>query len=180
LYASFDNDQPTKIDQDNSNKFILAKLKALVNEKVKLMVEGKDYQTMSTGTKTSFGIRQKILNNKSAFLFMDQPEDNLDNNTIYETLIPLIENRMGDDSQLFIVTHNANFGINLQTYSATIADLQNVNKNKVPYEQIFDLTEQKIIDEIGKTDSPIARYLEGGIEAIEKRYKKLTVKKGGK
>jgi hypothetical protein len=170
LYASFDNDEPTRVDKNDLQKHILGVLKKKVSDKVKLLADGKDYNKMSLGTKTSFGLTKKITNNKLPFLFLDQPEDNIDSSTIYRMLIPLIEKQMGKDNQIFIVTHNANFGINLDTKTITLADLDNHDE---PYEQFFDLNKHYLIRELQVEDSPIANYLEGGSESLIKRYKKI-------
>ncbi|MDR0676519.1 MAG: ABC transporter ATP-binding protein [Elusimicrobiota bacterium] len=138
------------------------------------MAEGKNYETMSLGTKTSYGLRQKISNNRSSFLFLDQPEDGIDSFTIYKVLNPLIKNKMSEECQIFMVTHNANFGINLDTNSVTIADFSNSNK---PYDQIFDLMEKRQFLELqSEFDSPVAIFLEGSTESLKKRMKKLTIK----
>jgi ABC-type taurine transport system ATPase subunit len=152
----------------------VAILKKRINEKVQLLAEGKNYETLSLGTKTSYGLRQKISNNRSSFLFLDQPEDGIDSFTIYKILNPLIKDKTSRESQVFMVTHNANFGINLDTNSVTMANFANPNK---PYDQIFNLTDKRQFHELqDELDSPVAIFLEGSTESLKKRITKLTNK----
>ncbi|GMO16116.1 MAG: hypothetical protein Ta2E_07300 [Mycoplasmoidaceae bacterium] len=171
LYSSFENAEPTRVDANDLSIHVKSSLAKKVNDEIKILADGKDYQTMSLGTRTSYGLRQKINSIQSSFLFLDQPEDGIDSYTIYNTLIPLIENKMHKESQIFMVTHNANFGINSNTTSITTANFD--NKDSVPYQQHFDLRTQTDFENI--KDTPAAIYLEGGTSSLKKRHEKLTL-----
>ncbi|MEG0879573.1 MAG: hypothetical protein RSE95_02805, partial [Malacoplasma sp.] len=93
-------------------------------------------------------------------LFLDQPEDNLDNHTIAENILDLIKSKK--DSQTIIVTHNANIGIITQPETIIIADLHSKNAN--PY------SSECLIKGDSK-DSSSVYYLEGGVSYLEKRFK---------
>jgi hypothetical protein len=168
LYKSIESETPVK--DSNFDKHVFGFLGEKVSQYIKLLADGIDYQIMSLGTKTSFGLRKKISNHQSSYIFLDQPEDNIDSNTIYSTLIPLIEKSMSD-GQIFMVTHNANFGIIMDTKTVTVANLDNRDE---PYIQTFDVTTQKLLKDMKTKDSPVALYLEGGIQSIIDRHKKLT------
>lgn len=140
-----------------------------IEEKIQLLIDGnKDYNKMSLGQKTSFGLKYKIQNNQTNFVFLDQPEDNIDSFTITSTLIPLLMKKRNDvQQQAFIVTHNSNFGILTNPMSITSC---NLSDSETPYSQIFDPTIEVITKEIELADSPLAHYLEGGKKALKDRY----------
>lgn len=139
---------------------------------VKLIANGKDYNKMSLGTRTSFGIKQKIKRFKDNILFLDQPEDNLDNYTIFNELIKIFD----EHKQFFMVTHNSNFGTLTNPQTITTCTL-NENDPNNSYLQNFN-----ILDEININvdniinDSPVRHYLEGGMESLTTRYHKLNKK----
>ncbi|MGL5204799.1 MAG: hypothetical protein ACRC63_00955 [Metamycoplasmataceae bacterium] len=131
---------------------------------VKVYAEGKDYNTMSLGEKSIYGIKYKFNNSMDKILFLDQPEDNLDNYTIATNILEMIAKK---EQQVFIVTHNANIGILTNPGKVIVADLNNTT------EQYYESTNINI--ENGELDS--THYLEGGVGFLEKRYMKI---KGGK
>ncbi|MGL5590942.1 MAG: hypothetical protein ACRDCH_02630 [Metamycoplasmataceae bacterium] len=131
---------------------------------VKVYAEGKDYDTMSLGQKSIYGIKYKFNNSMNKILFLDQPEDNLDNHTIATNILEMIAKK---EQQVFIVTHNANIGILTNPGKVIVADLN--NKAEQYYESAT------INDENGELDS--THYLEGGINFLEKRYMKVKGEK---
>lgn len=143
----------------DSGKLINALVKPLESE-VTVLADNKDYETMSLGQKSIFGIRYKYERSKNMDLFLDQPEDNLDNYTITESIIKMIKEKP-KNTQIFIVTHNANIGILTDTKKVIVADLSN------PNQQYTDGT----LVSMGSHDSEAAVYLEGGTSALDQRYK---------
>lgn len=95
-------------------------------------------------------------------LIMDQPEENLDNETVYTLLVPYIK-RAKESRQIIIVTHNPNLAVVCdaeQVISATMVKA----KNEIRYRagSIEDLaTNRKIVD-----------TLEGTMPAFTKRDQK--------
>ncbi len=169
---SYTNPNPVKKEDISStlNKSLGAKVK----EHIKLLADGKDYNTMSLGTRTSFGIKQKIKKFNDPILFLDQPEDNLDNYTIFNELIRIFDNK----KQFFMVTHNSNFGTLTNPQTITTCSLNKDDMSKAYQQETSILGEMDIPSEEGITDSPVRHYLEGGNESLVERYNKL--KKGDK
>jgi ABC-type lipoprotein export system ATPase subunit len=168
IKASIENSTPRKKivkPVDAIQKMLFEK----ISEKILLLADGKqDYNKMSLGQRTSYGLKYKISNNQTSFIFLDQPEDNIDSYTISSTLIPLLnEKKASLNQQSFIVTHNSNFGILTDPKSITSCDLSDF---EMPYTQIFDPSKEVISKEIEIADSPLAHYLEGGKKALSDRY----------
>ncbi|MDK2819757.1 MAG: AAA family ATPase [Mycoplasmataceae bacterium] len=129
-------------------------------EHVQVLAEGKDYNTMSLGQKSIYGIKYKFNRSIDKILFLDQPEDNLDNFTISQEMLNLLLNK---EQQTFIVTHNANIGILTNPGKVIVADLNNGE------EQYYEA----IIAKDANNESASAHYLEGGVQSLEARYKKI-------
>lgn len=134
-----------------------------IKENTQIMVdfgsEERDYNSLSLGQKSIYGLKYKFNRSMNQDLFLDQPEDNLDNNTIATEVLDLIKEKK--DQQVFIVTHNANIGILTNPSQIIVA---NLNNEEEPY-KISNILE--IINEES------ANYLEGGKEYLEKRYNKI-------
>lgn len=153
----------------------------LVNEcktHIELRAEGKDYKKMSLGTKTSFGLKQKIKRFDSNIIFLDQPEDNLDNYTIYNDILKLLSGNKSNQKieQIFLITHNGNLGALTNPATITTCKLT-PNDFENSYIQNQTLNTKIQIDE-NILDSPVLHYLEGGQESLVEREKILINKKG--
>lgn len=78
--------------------------------------EGKDSIIQKDFSKLSLGQQQSILlsillfSNRNCPLLIDQPEDNLDSEFIYKTLVKNLR-RIKEHRQVIIVTHNANIAV---------------------------------------------------------------------
>ncbi|KFB07950.1 hypothetical protein [Malacoplasma iowae] len=154
-----ENQKETKSKKDfDQNKIINKISKELVNF-VQVYADGYDYKTLSLGQRSIYGIKYKLKRSNNQDLFLDQPEDNLDNNTIATTILDLIQERK--EQQVFIVTHNANIGILSNPEKVIVADLNNkIN----PYQ------EGKISLDKNSNDTTTTFYLEGGFKYLEARY----------
>lgn len=131
-----------------------------IKDKIKVLVDGnKEYETLSLGQRSIYGLKYKFHQSINNDLFLDQPEDNLDNNTIANEVLSLIQKK--ENQQVFIVTHNANIGILSNPERIIIANL--LNKEQ-PYESI---NVKKIMNENS------ANYLEGGKNYLEERFNKI-------
>ena len=96
-------------------------------------------------------------------LIIDQPEDDLDNALIYDLVVKQIkENKIR--RQLFIVTHNPNIVVN---GDAELVHVLKYKNGQVQIEQQGGLEDAAIRAEI-------CTIMEGGREALEKRYKRMT------
>lgn len=149
----------------------------IIDEKVIIKYQNMDYEKLSLGQRTSLMLEQKLRNiQPTQILLLDQPEDNIDNHTIANVLVKIINEKQKKQeiNQIFIVTHNANFGILLNPNTLTLA---NVSKNEdddidIWYKQYFKNSQiEEIISDFGKTQS---YYLEGGNKVLTKRYQKLV------
>lgn len=136
-------------------------------DKIKVMANGKDYDTLSLGQKSIYGITYKFNKSVDKPIFLDQPEDNLDNYTIAKEVVELIKNK---EQQTFIVTHNANIGLLTKPDCVIVAKFTDIPEDQtVEQYQIGTVKE----DAIKQSDS--AHYLEGGTEYITER---LNIIKG--
>lgn len=144
-----------KIFDDEKLKKTLAKE---IKQYVKVYADGIDYETMSLGQRSIYGIKYKFERSIDDDLFLDQPEDNLDNETIKRNIVDMINSK--NNNQVFIVTHNANIGILVKPEKVIVANLSSdtpyIERNPIENKEENDLS---------------AKYLEGGVEALEDRYK---------
>jgi predicted ATPase len=97
--------------------------------------------------------------NKKPILIIDQPEDNISNTKILNNLVKKLS-LLRDRKQIIIVTHNPILVVNLD--ADNVIHLNNLN-NEIKH-QSGCLEAKGIIDLVAKT-------MDGGVEAIERRYK---------
>ena len=136
------------------------KLAEILVDYVKVLVDGnRDYETLSLGQRSIYGLKYKFNQSINEDLFLDQPEDNLDNNTVANEILDLLAQKK--EQQVFIVTHNANIGILSNPNRVIIADLAN---SQSPYQSI---------DLIAEMNDQSVNYLEGGKKYLEKRFRKI-------
>lgn len=155
-------------------------IKTLIKDKIKIYAGDEEYKNLSMGQKTLFGITHAIdtLNNvpNEQYLLLDQIEDNLDNKTIYEKIVPMLQEQIKKGKQIFIVTHNPNIGTLIKGNIIT-TDIFNTNLNK-------KFVVNEIILEDNEIDTPQSLYLEGSMKALYERLKvheeKINKTKGDK
>ena len=146
--------------KDFSAEKLRKKMAELLIPHVKVLVDdGKDYETLSLGQRSIYGFKYKFHKSIEQDLFLDQPEDNLDNNTVAAEILPLL--KLKTNQQVFIVTHNANIGILTNPKRIIVANLIN---SKQPYHSI---------DIIQEMNQESGSYLEGGQEYLRQRFKKI-------
>ena len=146
--------------KDFSAEKLRKKMAELLIPYVKVLVDdGKDYETLSLGQRSIYGFKYKFHKSIEQDLFLDQPEDNLDNNTVAAEILPLL--KLKTNQQVFIVTHNANIGILTNPKRIIVANLIN---SKQPYHSI---------DIIQEMNQESGSYLEGGQEYLRQRFKKI-------
>jgi ABC-type Mn2+/Zn2+ transport system ATPase subunit len=96
-------------------------------------------------------------------LVLDQPEDDLDNNLIYDLIVAQLKEKK-ESRQIFIVTHNANIVVNGDSENVIALDVKS-GQTKVIAQGC--LQEQSIRDEI-------CQIMEGGKEAFKNRYMRIN------
>jgi DNA repair ATPase RecN len=93
-------------------------------------------------------------------LIFDQPEDDLDNRFIYETLVERIR-ELKKKRQLIFVTHNANIPVLGEAENVVVMKMENPNQAAIPDVGNIDAVKDKILN-----------LLEGGAEAFRLRQAK--------
>lgn len=118
-------------------------------------------------------------------ILIDQPEDDLDNRSVFDQLIPFIK-RKKIERQIIIVTHNANIVLGADAEEIIVANQDGVGSEKklkrFEYRSGSIESDYPIYKEDGKKEDGILNQqgiqqhicdiLEGGIEAFEKRKNK--------
>jgi len=148
-----------------------------------LKKDGEDILSMSPG-KRGIVLLQLILHISNATfpILIDQPEDNLDNRTIYEELKSFIRAKKCI-RQIIIVTHNANLVVSTDTENIIVANQsgQQVGKDKREYnfEYVTGALENTFVDESKSgilykygVKEHVCDILEGGRKAFEERERK--------
>lgn len=128
-----------------------------VPSKFTIKYRGKELKDHSLGQRASALILFILSQRENDVFIIDQPEDDLDNQTIYEDVIKLIR-QLKPNAQFIFATHNPNFPV--------LGDA----------EQIVSCVglENKILVQTGSIDSPVMQQkiidiMEGGREAFEMR-----------
>lgn len=117
----------------------------------------------SAGQKAS-AILAFLLSHGTEPLIIDQPEDDLDNALIYDLVVRQIKsNKLR--RQLIIVTHNPNIVVN---GDAELVHVLHVINGQTQVAAVGGLEEQPIRDRI-------CDIMEGGREAFDKRYRRITL-----
>jgi ABC-type enterochelin transport system ATPase subunit len=118
----------------------------------------KDISQLSLGQQQSILLSILLFSNRNCPLIIDQPEDNLDSEFIYKTLVKNLR-KIKEHRQVIIVTHNANI--------AVLGDAELI----VPLKSSSDkstIIDRGAIDN-GQTKKVACAILEGGEKAFKKR-----------
>jgi ABC-type lipoprotein export system ATPase subunit len=107
-----------------------------------------------------------LIDKNNVPLIMDQPEENLDNQSVYELLVHYIKEAK-KRRQIIIVTHNPNLAVVCDAEQVIYAKIDKVNKNTVNYKS-------------GSIENPemnkkIIDVLEGTMPAFNNREDKYTI-----
>ena len=97
-------------------------------------------------------------------LILDQPEDDLDNHLIYDLIVTQLR-EVKQRRQIIVVTHNANIVVN---GDAELVIALAVIHGQTQFEASGSLQEKQVRD-------TICGVMEGGREAFEKRYRRITL-----
>jgi ABC-type cobalamin/Fe3+-siderophores transport system ATPase subunit len=130
----------------------------MVENKIIIKFDGKPLKEHSLGQRASALILFLLSQNENDILIIDQPEDDLDNQTIYEDVIREIK-RLKGRMQFIFATHNANIPV--------LGDSEMVAAcNYVPDKEIE--VETGSIDR-RNIQEKIIKIMEGGKEAFDMR-----------
>ena len=132
-----------------------------LNEKYDLKFAGKDIQQLSPGERgAALVVFYLLLDKDEKPLIIDQPEDNLDNQSVFEILVPFIK-QAKKYRQLIIVTHNPNLAVVADAEQIIHVDIDKENNYR------FSTVQNGIENE--KINEKIVNVLEGTMPAFEKR-----------
>ena len=137
--------------------FIKIKKVIIADDDSKLVVE-RDFSKLSMGQQQSILLTLLLYSKRNCPLIIDQPEDNLDSEFIYKTLVKNLK-RIKEHRQVIIVTHNAN--IAMLGDSELLIPLKSTNENT-------SIVDRGSIDK-NKTNKMACNILEGGETAFKKR-----------
>jgi ATPase subunit of ABC transporter with duplicated ATPase domains len=94
---------------------------------------GKNIEELSPGERgTLLLIFYLLIDRREIPLIIDQPEENLDNQTVYELLVPCIKEAR-KKRQVIIVTHNPNLAVVCDADQVIHCSIDKQNRNKVTY-----------------------------------------------
>ncbi|GHU40171.1 DNA repair ATPase [Spirochaetia bacterium] len=143
-------------------------------------------QNMSEGKKGIVVLQLYLSLSKSDYpILIDQPEDNLDNRTVYNELNEYIK-QCKQRRQIIMVSHNANLVVNTDAENVIVANQQGEDgkENKdFKFEYVNGALENTFTDETEKgilyqkgIREHVCEILEGGINAFKKREEKYNLK----
>ncbi len=98
-----------------------------------LKLRGKSLNELSPGERgTILLIFYLLIDKNDVPLIIDQPEDNLDNQTVYRLLVPCIQEAR-ERRQVFMVTHNPNLAVVCDAEQIIVADREVSPQNRISY-----------------------------------------------
>lgn len=133
-----------------------------IEPKFRITLDGRSISEMSAGQRgLVLLVFYLLLDKDERPIIIDQPEDNLDNQSIYDRLVPCILNAK-EKRQVIIVTHNPNIAVACDSEQIIVAE--------------FLKRENKILYSAGSLESPqisknIVDILEGTVPAFNRRKK---------
>lgn len=134
-----------------------------------LMQGKKNLQQLSPGERGALLlIFYLLLDKDNKPLIIDQPEDNLDNHSVANILVPFIKKAKAN-RQIIIVTHNPNLAI--------VSDAEQVIYVNIDKENGYNFEYQSGSIENRNINEKIVKVLEGAMPAFNKRKKKYYEEK---
>jgi len=125
----------------------------------------REFRHLSLGQQQSVLLAIMLCADSTTPLIIDQPEDNLDGEFIYQSVIPVLR-RVKERRQVIVVTHNANI--------AVLGDAEQIVVLRATNEQ-GKIVSRGSIDDPGTRDAACA-LLEGSREAFQRRARIYGVK----
>jgi ABC-type enterochelin transport system ATPase subunit len=118
---------------------------------------GKPLKSHSLGQRASAMMLFLLSQDDIDLLLVDQPEDDLDSQTVYEEVVKLVR-KLKNDRQFIFATHNANFPV--------LGDAESVAACTAS-ETVIDVIAGSI--DTKDVQGKIVKIMEGGAEAFERR-----------
>ncbi len=150
--------------------------------------KGDNLLSMSPGKKGTVLLILFLQISSSEFpILIDQPEDNLDNRTIYDLLCKMIKERK-KDRQIIIVSHNANLVVATDTENIVVANQRGQQIEKETGRYRFEYVNGSLEHSFPKNErvnsvllsqgirEHVCDILEGGGEAFKQRERKYSIK----
>lgn len=132
--------------------------------KFSLSLAGTTIQQMSPGQRGALLlIFYLLVDTDPTPLILDQPEENLDNQTVYSMLVPIIQ-RAKERRQIIMVTHNANLAVCCDAEQIIYAEFDRADQ--------FSLKYEAGAIENPKLNKAVLNVLEGTTPAFENRQDK--------
>jgi chromosome segregation protein len=128
-----------------------------VPDKIMIKYQGIELQRHSLGQRASALILFILSRKESSVIIIDQPEDDLDNQTIYKDVIKLLK-KVKPYMQCIVATHNANFPV--------LGDAEQIHACSFQKDAVTILSGS--IDS-GEMQRQVISVMEGGNEAFERR-----------
>lgn len=149
--------------------------------------DGDKIEQMSDGKK-AFVLLKLLVNidNSKYPILIDQPEDSLDNRSIYKELTSYLKVKK-KQRQIIIVTHNANLVVGADAENIIVANqhgISNENAKNIQFDYLNGaLEDSKSFDNEEKIElkkrgikEHVCEILEGGVDAFKKREQKYSIK----
>ncbi len=151
------------IEDLDEELFHLKSLKVNIDECILVKDGGKiiNLKNVSPGTRANYLLEYIVFNETSKPLLIDQPEDNIDNATIFNQLTKWF-NSLKQRRQVIVVTHDANIVVNSDSENVIICQQTEDNHFEYNYGAL------EYADNLDK----VSKILDGGREAIERRLLK--------
>ncbi len=136
--------------------------------------DGKDLQFLSPGEK---GIVLLLLyleadQEDNRPLIIDQPDDNLDNLSVYPSLVEYFRKRK-KTRQIIIITHNPNLVVNTDAEQVIVANFDGSRNPKIKYRS--GALENTLSSGGTGIREDVCKILEGGTEAFQRRERKYSL-----
>ena len=171
-------------DEGSTKEVITGLLKNWFIHNYKVEYQGDQINDMSPGKKSFVLLRLLVdLDNSKCPILIDQPEDDLDNRSIYYQVVKFLRKRKSE-RQIIIATHNPNLVLGADAEQIIVANQEGKDtKNRTSkFEYVsggieHTIKEDDSIDEIllkRGIQEHICDVLEGGKEAFNKRKNKYN------
>lgn len=161
LYLDISNVKKNNANPDIFEKYFMENLKTLlvwqVPNRFVIKYQGRELKNHSLGQRASALILFVLSQKENDVVIIDQPEDDLDNQTIYQDVVKLIS-RMKFETQFIFATHNANFPV--------LGDAEQIHSCRYVDDNI-ELQSGSV--DVPAIQSEIVNIMEGGQDAFNKR-----------
>jgi hypothetical protein len=135
-----------------------------IDDRVRIMLNGKPVDELSPGQRSS-AMLPLIALAETDPLIIDQPEDNLDNAMVGDTLTRILAD-LKERRQIIVSTHNPNIVVGGDAEQVIVLDASAVDAARIEY--------TGSIDDAGVIDA-VLTIMEGGREAFDARRKRYRI-----